>query len=229
MIMSEDRFTRQAGLVPIDQLAETTATVIGIGAIGRQVTLQLAAIGVRRIQLIDFDVVDSNNVTTQGYLATDIGRPKVFATAKVVANLDPSIHVTPVNDRYRPRQEIGEVVFCCVDSIATRAAIWRSVSDHCEFWADGRMLGETIRMLTASCRETKSGYATTLFPAAEAQAGACTSRSTIYSASIAAGLMLHQFSRWLRGLPLDADLTFNLLASELSVDSEQQPRTHDTT
>ena len=51
--------------------------------------------------------------------------------------------------------------------------------------------------------------------AGEAQVGACTSRSTIYTASIAAGLMVHQFVRWLRGQPVDPDLSLNLLASEL--------------
>jgi sulfur carrier protein ThiS adenylyltransferase len=42
-----------------------------------------------------------------------------------------------------------------------------------------------------------------------------TARSTIYAASIAAGMMLHQFTRWLRGLTTDDDLSLNLLASEL--------------
>ena len=51
----------------------------------------------------------------------------------------------------------------------------------------------------------------------EAQAGSCTSRSTIYAASIAAGLMVHQFARWLRGNAVDADATLNLLAGELAV------------
>ena len=30
---------------------------------------------------------------------------------------------------------------------------------------------------------------------------------------VAAGLMLHQFTRWLRGLPTDFDLSLNLLAT----------------
>jgi hypothetical protein len=58
-------------------------------------------------------------------------------------------------------------------------------------------------------------YPTTLFNQAEAQQGGCTARSTIYAASIAAGLMVHQFTRWLRDLPVDRDLTLNLLAGEL--------------
>ena len=50
--------------------------------------------------------------------------------------------------------------------------------------------------------------------AQEAQAGSCTAHSTIYAATIAAGLMVHQFTRWLRDLPVDIDSTVNLLAGE---------------
>ena len=46
---------------------------------------------------------------------------------------------------------------------------------------------------------------------------ACTAKSTIYTANIAAGLMLHQFTRWLRGLPVERDLMLNLLAGELAI------------
>ena len=61
------------------------------------------------------------------------------------------------------------------------------------------------------------GYPTTLFAQAEAQRGQCTSRGTIYTASIAAGMMVHQFSRWLRGIPVDRDISLNLLAGEWAV------------
>ena len=47
-----DRFMRQESLVPRDQLADVQVTVIGVGAIGRQVALQLAALGVPRLQLM---------------------------------------------------------------------------------------------------------------------------------------------------------------------------------
>jgi len=43
---------------------------------------------------------------------------------------------------------------------------------------------------------------------------AATARSTLCAASIAAGLMVHQFTRWLRGFPLEGDSSLNLLAAE---------------
>jgi sulfur carrier protein ThiS adenylyltransferase len=217
MQSDQDRFQRQQDLVPRQKLAEIQATVVGVGAIGRQVALQLAAIGAPRLQLIDFDVVDTTNITTQGYLAADVGRPKVLATAAAIAQLDPGIAVETVEDCYRPRMPIGQAVFCCVDSITARAAIWRSVGPKCRFWSDGRMLAEVLRVLTVAEAVGREHYPTTLFAQSEAQPGRCTARSTIYAANIAAGLMIHQFTRWLRGIPVDRELSLNLLAGEWAV------------
>jgi len=192
-------------------------TVIGVGAIGRNVAIQLAAVGVPRLQLIDFDTVDETNVTTQGYLAADVGREKVEAAADAVACLDPLISVQTISDRYRPRMEIGSVIFCCVDSIDARSAIWRSASARCRFWTDGRMLGEVLRILTVAEDVGRDHYPTTLFAQSEAQPGRCTARSTIYAAAVAAGLMVHQFTRWLRDMPVDRDTSVNLPAGEWNV------------
>ncbi|QDV19495.1 Sulfur carrier protein ThiS adenylyltransferase [Gimesia panareensis] len=212
-----NRFERQSDLVPAEKLQSLTVTVIGVGAIGRQVALQLASLGVRRLQLVDFDRVEPTNITTQGYRAADLGLLKVEATTQAVGAIDPDVEVEAVHDRFRPGLATGEVVFCCVDSISSRSAIWRTLRDRCSFWCDGRMRGEVLRILTAVDSSSREHYETTLFPQAEAQAGACTSRSTIYTASIATGLMLHQLTRWLRGMPLDRDQTLNLLAGELSL------------
>ena len=210
------RFERQADLVPQSRLQELLVTVIGVGAIGRQVALQLAAIGVRRLQLIDFDHVEATNVTTQGYRAADIGQSKVSATTNDVRQIDAIVEAESVEDRFRPKMQIGEAVFCCVDSISARSAIWKAVAPTCHFWSDGRMLGEVMRVLTVTDSSDRDHYATTLFDQTEAEPGRCTARSTIYTANVAAGLMLHQFARWLRSQPVDRDLTLNLLASEFS-------------
>ena len=52
-----ERYSRQRDLVPAERLAQCRITVVGVGAIGRQVALQLTAIGATSIQLVDFDTV----------------------------------------------------------------------------------------------------------------------------------------------------------------------------
>ena len=212
-----DRFSRQADLIPHSKLSELLVTVIGVGAIGRQVALQLAAIGAKQIHLIDFDIVEPVNITTQGYLADDMGLPKVAATARMMRRLDPTIAITQTEDRFRAMYGCGDAVFCCVDSISAREAIWRTANSECRFWCDGRMLGEVVRIVTATGDASRDHYRSTLFDQADAEAGRCTARGTIDTANIAAGLMLHQFTRWLRDIPVDRDLSLNLLSSELCV------------
>jgi len=216
-MIAPDRYLRQAELVPHLRLASLAATVIGVGAIGRQVAVQLTAIGIPRLQLIDFDRVDPTNVVTQGFAAGDIGRPKVTAVAEHLSSINPALEVQTIVDRYRPRTQLGDIIFCSVDSMISRAAIWRSAGQQARFWADGRMLGEVLRILVATSHCGRNHYPTTLFAPAEVQTGRCTARSTIYAATIAAGLLVHQFTRFLRDLPLDADSSLNLLAGEWTV------------
>jgi sulfur carrier protein ThiS adenylyltransferase len=212
-----NRYLRQRDIVPPERIATCRATVIGVGAIGRQVALQLAAMGVPYLQLIDPDVVEEVNLAPQGYLQDDLGRAKVHATADICQQLNHELQTDEIEARFRRNTQIGNVLFACVDSIETRKLIWEAVKDRTQFFADGRMSAEALRVLVACDDESRRHYPTTLFGAAEAHAGSCTAKSTIFCANIAAGMMLEQFARWLRHMPVDADLQLNLLSSELSV------------
>jgi sulfur carrier protein ThiS adenylyltransferase len=212
-----ERYSRQEDIVPRQRILECKATVIGVGAIGRQVALQLTTIGIPWLQLVDFDTVDVSNLATQGYLHDDLGHLKVEATATFCRKLNSDLQVETVNDRFKRSQETGNAVFCGVDSITARRHIWDIVKDATGFYCDGRMSAEVMRIITAFDESSRVHYPQTLFSQQEAQAGPCTAKSTIYCANIAAGLMLAQFTRYLRRMPMDLDIQFNLLASELNV------------
>ena len=115
------------------------------------------------------------------------------------------------------RMEIGNVVFCCVDKIDVRRLIWEAVKDRSSVFCDGRMSAEVLRVLTACDTASRDHYPATLFSAGEAYAGACTAKTTIYCANIFAGLMLAQFAKHIRNLPVDPDIQLNLLTSEITV------------
>ena len=213
----DERYSRQKDIVPPDRLATCRATVIGVGAIGRQVALQLAAMGVPWLQLIDFDVVEPSNLASQGYLEDDLGRPKVEATGELCHRISHSLELRQENERFRRSMEIGTAIFCAVDKIEIRRAIWDAVKDKASFFTDGRMSAEILRVLTACDAASRKHYPTTLFAAGEAYAGPCTAKTTIFCANIEAGIMVSQFAKHLRHLPVDADVQLNLLSSELTV------------
>lgn len=214
--MSE-RFSRQADIVPRERILDCNITVIGVGAIGRQVALQLTAIGVTPLQIIDFDSVEISNLATQGYLQKDIGRSKVDATAEFCREMNPDMNVEVIFGRFKRSTSIGDCVFVCVDSIETRRHIWDAVKDKVSFWCDGRMSAEVLRVVTACDTKSREYYPRTLFTTEQAHAGTCTAKTTIYCANIAAGFMLAQFTKYLRLLPVDPDIQVNLLASEINV------------
>lgn len=217
---TNERYSRQQDIVPAEQLRGCKATVIGVGAIGRQVALQLAAIGVPWLQLVDYDVVEESNLASQGYLEKDLGRPKVQATGEQCQQINGELEVFGLGERFKRSHQIGHVIFNCVDSIETRRHIWNVVKDEVQFYCDGRMSAEVMRVLTVCEPPAYDYYPTTLFPQAQAYAGSCTAKSTIYCANVAAGIMLSQLTKYLRYLPVDKDVQLNLLSMELSVDTK---------
>jgi len=213
--MDQERYSRQADIVPMEVLEECKVTVIGVGAIGRQVALQLTAMGANNLQIVDHDEVEISNLASQGYWEGDLEKDKVDATGEACLKINKDLKLVKMTNKFKRSDPVGNVIFCCVDKIDTRSHIWDSVKDDVDFFVDGRMSGETLRIISASDIESKAHYPTTLFAASEAHAGACTAKSTIFCANIAAGYMISRFTKWLRGMPSEHDIMLNLLSEEL--------------
>ena len=210
------RYTRQADIVPADRMADLTVTIVGVGAIGRQIALQLAAMGVSKLQLIDFDRVEIENFCCQGYLEHDLEMLKVDATSRMCRMINSQVAVEQIGERFQRSASVGEVLFCCVDSIDTRKFIWQAVKDRVSVLVDTRMSASVARVIAVVDSIGREHYPTTLFGAGEAYQGSCTAKSTIYTANIAAGLAIAQFTKWMCRLPVDPDICLNILASEMS-------------
>jgi len=113
----DDRFSRQADIVPRERILDCKATVIGVGAIGRQVASQLAAIGLPWMQLFDHDTVEESNIASQGYFEDNLTRFKVHATADICHQINPKLELHTVNERFKRSALVGNCVFCCVDKV----------------------------------------------------------------------------------------------------------------
>jgi len=76
------------------KLKQARVLLIGTGGLGAPLGLYLAAAGVGRLGLVDFDVVDSTNLQRQVTFSTrDVGRPKLDAARERLHGLNPEIEI----------------------------------------------------------------------------------------------------------------------------------------
>ncbi|MBI4761481.1 MAG: molybdopterin-synthase adenylyltransferase MoeB [Chloroflexota bacterium] len=91
----------EVGLEGQRKLKASSALVIGTGGLGSPVALYLAAAGVGRIGLVDYDVVDSSNLQRQVIHGTStIGKLKVESAKAKLLDLNPDIEVDVYNEPY---------------------------------------------------------------------------------------------------------------------------------
>lgn len=90
----------EVGLDGQMRLRRASVLVVGAGGLGSPVALYLAAAGVGRITLVDFDVVDPSNLQRQVLFGEAVlGQPKVAAAAARLRDLNPDVDVRPVDAR----------------------------------------------------------------------------------------------------------------------------------
>ena len=91
----------EVGLDGQRKLKGSSALVIGTGGLGSPVALYLAAAGVGRIGLVDYDVVDSSNLQRQIIHGTErIGVLKVESARDRMLDLNPDIEVEVYNEPF---------------------------------------------------------------------------------------------------------------------------------
>ena len=76
------------------KLKAASALCIGAGGLGSPVAMYLAAAGVGRIGIVDFDVVDYSNLQRQIIHGTpDVGRPKLESARDSLAAINPEVDI----------------------------------------------------------------------------------------------------------------------------------------
>ena len=76
------------------KLKQAKVLLVGTGGLGAPLGLYLAAAGVGRLGLVDFDVVDFTNLQRQVTFGTsDVGRKKLDAAKERLGNLNPTIQI----------------------------------------------------------------------------------------------------------------------------------------
>jgi sulfur-carrier protein adenylyltransferase/sulfurtransferase len=92
----------EVGMAGQEKLKSASILLIGAGGLGSPLAMYLAAAGVGKLGLVDFDVVDHSNLHRQVIHATaNVGIPKVESAKKRIAEINPNVEVVtymhPIN------------------------------------------------------------------------------------------------------------------------------------
>src|SRR5918995_184213 len=84
----------EVGLEGQKRLKASSVLLIGAGGLGSPLALYLAAAGIGRIGLVDFDVVDFSNLQRQILHGTpDVGRPKLQSARDRLQAINPHVQI----------------------------------------------------------------------------------------------------------------------------------------
>src|SRR5438309_9129264 len=89
----------EVGSIGQRKLLDASVLMIGAGGLGSPSALYLAAAGVGKLGIVDFDVVDMSNLHRQvlhGH--SDVGRPKVESGADTLHDINPDVEVIGFNE-----------------------------------------------------------------------------------------------------------------------------------
>lgn len=98
--------------------------IIGCGAVGSTVAELLVRLGLTKITLYDFDIVEPHNITNQMFRGIDIGKTKVEALESYLREINPDLgEDLRVEPEGYISQRLSGYVFLCVDNIDLRREI----------------------------------------------------------------------------------------------------------
>ena len=137
----------EVGLSGQKKLKAASVLIIGAGGLGSPAALYLAAAGVGRIGLVDFDVVDESNLQRQILHGTSwVGKPKLASAKARLRDLNPSISVETYETVLTSANALEilkdyDVIIDGTDNFPTRYL----VNDACVFLGKPMVYGSIFR------------------------------------------------------------------------------------
>ena len=109
-------------------LSKAVIGVAGLGGLGSNIALSLARVGVKKLVLADFDVVEPSNLNRQQYFIRHIGMQKTQALKELINDVNPFVEVETHDiflDEKNVASVFGECEILCeaFDNVAGKAMI----------------------------------------------------------------------------------------------------------
>jgi sulfur-carrier protein adenylyltransferase/sulfurtransferase len=116
----------EVGLAGQKKICSTSVLCIGAGGLGSPIAMYLAAAGIGKLGIVDFDAVDFSNLQRQIIHGTeDVGRPKSQSAKETINSINPGVEVVVHNTRLTSENAIEvirqyDIVVDGTDNFPTR-------------------------------------------------------------------------------------------------------------
>ena len=155
MTLSKDEILRysrhlivpEVGMEGQLKLKAAKVLLVGTGGLGAPLGLYLAAAGIGRIGLVDFDVVDFTNLQRQViHFTKDVGRPKIDSAAEKMQAINPNVEIVKHEVALSSENALGiikdyDLVVDGTDNFPTRYL----VNDACVLLGKPNVYGSIFR------------------------------------------------------------------------------------
>jgi adenylyltransferase/sulfurtransferase len=138
--MQRQRYRRQLILQEVGEegqkkLLNAKVLIIGAGGLGSPIALYLAAAGIGKIGIVDYDIIDISNLQRQILHATkSIGKKKILSAKKRLKEINPEVQIETYKTKIAPNTNYDfiadyDIVISAVDNLETRYTL----NDLCIF------------------------------------------------------------------------------------------------
>ena len=160
----------EIGVEGQERILAAHVLIIGAGGLGSPVALYLGSAGVGHITVVDHDTVDITNLQRQvAHTVARVGSPKVLSIQAAIAQLNPAVRVTPIQQRADAAlldQLVAQadVVLDCCDNFATRHAINAACVAHQKPLVSGAAIRFDGQVCVYDARDASSPCYACVFP-----------------------------------------------------------------
>jgi adenylyltransferase/sulfurtransferase len=137
----------EVGMEGQRKLKAASVLMIGTGGLGAPLGMYLAAAGVGRLGIVDFDVVDASNLQRQIVHGTrDVGRPKIESARDRLSDINPHVNIETYETRLTSENALGlfrdyDIIVDGTDNFPTRYL----VNDACVLTGKPNVYGSIFR------------------------------------------------------------------------------------
>ncbi|WP_020676002.1 sulfur carrier protein ThiS adenylyltransferase ThiF [Geopsychrobacter electrodiphilus] len=85
------------------RIAKSCVGIAGAGGLGSNIAIALARVGVGKLIIADFDLIEPSNLNRQQYFIDQIGLPKVTALKQNLLRINPYVEVETFIERINPQ------------------------------------------------------------------------------------------------------------------------------